>query len=95
MELVPLPTGLVAMPWAELQASHLGGDECGVCTDRFGAERMYVQLRCRHTYSEDCLCAYLATDSAASHVTCPECREPICYKSESFQPEAHVTRTGP
>lgn len=48
-----LPTGLVSRPWAEVQATHLGGDGCAVCTDGFGTipERLYVQLKCRHTYT--------------------------------------------
>lgn len=78
LDLAPLPTGLAARPWAEVQATHLGGDECAVCTDSFRSGRMYVKLRCRHTYCKECLCAYLAASAAAAHVTCPECRGAIC-----------------
>mmetsp|Transcript_16551 Transcript_16551/g.28364 ORF Transcript_16551/g.28364 Transcript_16551/m.28364 type:complete len:258 (-) Transcript_16551:1154-1927(-) len=74
--LVPLPAGLIAKPWSVLHATHLGGDECGICLEGLGtvAGPLLVQLRCRHTFCDACVRLHIQVNSEAS---CPQCRGPI------------------
>jgi len=70
-----LPMGLVARPWKELKASHLGGDECAICLESLDTPGLLVQLRCRHTYCDLCVRQHVETMKGAAK--CPECRGPI------------------
>ena len=75
--LPPLPAGLAARPWALLEATHLGGDECAICLEELAAATgPLVQLRCRHTFCELCLRQQLQIAHAAAGL-CPQCRGDI------------------
>lgn len=74
--LAPLPEGLVAQPWADLQATHMGADDCAVCLEplRDVAESI-VQLSCRHSYCSLCVRQLMQLGGGMS--LCPQCRAPI------------------
>jgi hypothetical protein len=74
-----LPAGLEACAWDEVAERALpeGSTECAVCL-RGMEDRPVVQLRCRHTYCEECVQQVCAMSAARGQAAaCPMCRGPV------------------
>jgi hypothetical protein len=74
-----LSGGLEACAWDEVADRALpeGSTECAVCL-RGMEDRPVVQLRCRHTYCEECMQQVCAMSAARRQAAaCPMCRGPV------------------
>lgn len=47
-------------------------DECSICLERYDKNNKIMNLKCRHTFHQECITKWLKDNN-----TCPQCRENI------------------
>ena len=57
--------------------------ECGVCMDQYdNCNKIPKELRCGHTFCEQCLIEVLGGNKKSSSIVCPNCRRQTTYVTD-------------